>query len=236
MTCIVAVTDGQRIVLGADSVGVGPKPYHQIRRDPKIFAVGNFLLGFTTSFRMGQVLMHSEFPEPPVTDDPTRAFRFMVREFVPAARGCLEAGGYAKTITFSRGEAQESHLAQGGTFIVGFDGFLFEVHDDYAVAMQELPYTAIGAAHLPALGALAATADLDLSLEARARLALQAAATHTGACRSPFRFLSQDRSQRATEMETLPALVHDGEHVEVEGDVVKSVLGAETNVRLVANR
>lgn len=224
MTCIVAVTDGQRIVLGADSVGVGRNSYHQIRRDPKIFAMGSFLLGFTTSFRMGQVLMHSEFPKPPLTEDPTRAFRFMVQEFVPAARGCLEAGGYAKSITFSRGEAQESHQAQGGTFIVGFEGFLFEVHDDYAVAMQELPYTAIGAAHLPALGALAATADLELDLQERAYLALQAAAVHTGACRRPFRFLRQDAKKEPSEVETLPVPIGD----EDPEEVVKGVLGVET--------
>lgn len=226
MTCIVAVTDGRRIVLGADSVGVGRNSYHQIRRDPKIFAMGSFLLGFTTSFRMGQVLMHSEFPEPPVTEDPTRAFRFMVREFVPAARGCLDGGGFAKTLTLNRPDFQEVHTAQGGTFIVGFDGFLFEVHDDYAVAMQELPYTAIGAAHLPALGALAATADLGLSLETRARRALQAAATHTGSCRQPFRFLMQGGSQERSEAEPLQVGKGDGE------DIVRSVLGTATYERI----
>lgn len=121
MTCIVAVTDGQNIVLGADSLGQGIKPHQQIRKDPKIFTTGHFLVGFTTSFRMGQVLMHSEFPAPPMTEDAEKALRFMVREFVPTAKGCLEAGGFTRSISATHSDGyQETRHALGGTFIVGF--------------------------------------------------------------------------------------------------------------------
>lgn len=199
MTCIVAVTDGQKLVFGADSIGLGPNPHRQIRKDPKIFAVGHFLIGFTTSFRMGQVLMHSEFPTPPMTVDADKALRFMVRELVPSAKGFLEAGGFTRSISETQPEGyQETRHAMGGTFIVGFDGHLFGVQADYSVAMLETPYMAIGAASLPALGALAATADLDLSLEERARLALEAAELHTKSCCRPFRFLHQDVGNRST--------------------------------------
>lgn len=197
MTCIVAITDGQNLVFGADSIGEGPKPKQQIRKDPKIFTVGHFLIGFTTSFRMGQVLMHAELPTPPMTRDADKAHRFMVRELVPAARGLMEAGGFARSISVTQPEGyQETRHAMGGTFVVGFDGHLFEVQADYSVAMLETPYTAIGAAQLPALGALSATVDLDLPLEERASLALQAAERHTTSCCRPFRFLRQAASER----------------------------------------
>lgn len=192
MTCIVALTDGTNIMMGADSVGVGPYHSQQRRRDPKIFVAGDsYLMGFTSSFRMGQILMYAEFPEPPATPNPASGFRFMVQTFVPAVRRILAEGGYTKSIVLSRPTGQqETHEHQGGTFIVGFQGLLFEVRDDFAVGMVEESYCAVGASWQPALGALYATEALEVSQAQRVVLALEAAANHTGACRTPFRVLT----------------------------------------------
>jgi 20S proteasome alpha/beta subunit len=66
MTCIVGIIDKETIYLGGDSAGTAG--YGQsIRKDKKVFIKDNkFIIGFTSSFRMGQLLM---------ADD-----RFIIRE------------------------------------------------------------------------------------------------------------------------------------------------------------
>ncbi len=54
MTCIAAVAHEGNVWMGADSAGVSGLAL-AVRRDPKIYRVGDFLFGFTSSFRMGQL-------------------------------------------------------------------------------------------------------------------------------------------------------------------------------------
>lgn len=56
--------------MGCDSAGVGG--WHlQLRADPKVFHVGHFLIGYTDSFRMGQLLRFGEQPRFTFVDDRT---------------------------------------------------------------------------------------------------------------------------------------------------------------------
>lgn len=52
MTCIVGITDGHTVTIGGDSAG--SDGWHvAVRSDSKVFQVGPYLMGFTTSYRMG---------------------------------------------------------------------------------------------------------------------------------------------------------------------------------------
>ena len=55
MTCIVGLIDGRRVWMGGDSAGVSGLDI-TVRADAKVFRNGDFLIGFTSSFRMGQLL------------------------------------------------------------------------------------------------------------------------------------------------------------------------------------
>ncbi|KKN17732.1 hypothetical protein LCGC14_0962700, partial [marine sediment metagenome] len=58
MTCIVGfIDDGGKAWMGGDSAGVAGHHTHP-RRDPKVFRVGPVLIGYTSSFRMGQLLRY----------------------------------------------------------------------------------------------------------------------------------------------------------------------------------
>lgn len=58
MTCIVGLVDGDRVILGGDSAGIAG--WHlQLRADEKVFRNGPYAIGFTTSFRMGQILRYA---------------------------------------------------------------------------------------------------------------------------------------------------------------------------------
>ena len=61
MTCIVGYLDKETVYLGGDSAGTDGNYSQHIRKDKKVFQNGPFIFGFTSSFRMGQILMSSRF-------------------------------------------------------------------------------------------------------------------------------------------------------------------------------
>ncbi len=90
MTCIVGLAHGGRVYMGADSAGVAGLDI-DTRRDPKLFKVGDLLIGFTTSFRMGQLLAYGFEPPPRPAGGDVR--RWMVVDFVEAVRAVSGDGG-----------------------------------------------------------------------------------------------------------------------------------------------
>ncbi|MFC0600378.1 hypothetical protein [Streptomyces palmae] len=176
MTVIVGLVHNGRVHLGGDSAGVSGFSI-TVRRDPKIFRNGPYAMGFTTSFRMGQLLHHAfKAPKPKGDLD-----RFMTTVFVDALRSCLKDGGWAR---------KESDQEQAGTFLVGIHGRLFTVHDDYQIAEPADGYAAVGCGDEYALGALHATANLDLKPRKRLTLALEAAGYHSAGVSAPFTYTS----------------------------------------------
>lgn len=172
MTCIVGLVHDGKVYLGGDSAGVDG--LHLVtRRDPKVFQVDDFTIGFTTSFRMGQLLAHSFKPPKRHADDDV--FAFMVTKFVDALRDCLKSGGYAR---------KDAEVESGGTFLVGYQGRLFEICDDYQVGENIAGYAACGCGRALALGALFATDGQ----EPRDRIAtaLSAAEAFSAGVRGPF--------------------------------------------------
>lgn len=92
MTAIVGVVHDGKVLIGADSGGVGGWTV-RIRKDAKVFANGPYVMGFTTSFRMGQILRWGFKPAAPGRGS---LERFMCTTWVDAARKALSDGGWAK--------------------------------------------------------------------------------------------------------------------------------------------
>lgn len=177
MTCIVGLVDKGRVFIGGDSAAVdGSRMTMAIRIDRKVFRNGDFVMGFTSSFRMGQLLAFAMSPPKPREGDDL--FAFMVRDFVGAARQSLKDGGYA-----TNNNGREA----GGEFLVGFRGRLFRVFDDFQVAESTKGYDACGCGDLIALGSLFSTPNI---IDPKERLgeALAAAETFSAAVRAPFFF------------------------------------------------
>ncbi|MEM8961752.1 MAG: hypothetical protein AAGD38_09750 [Acidobacteriota bacterium] len=185
MTCIVGVIDGASVVLGADSAGTMGHRL-QIRTDKKVFRQGPYQVGFTTSFRMGQILRyHTELPHPP--ENEAELEPFMVKEVVTAVRHTFAEQGFAKIGRFTDQNVTEEGQELGGAFLVGVSGQLFEIQSDFQVARLETPYAAIGHGAPIALGALhALTSSAHLTPHERARRALEAAETYSSSVRRPF--------------------------------------------------
>ena len=191
MTAIVALTDGKRLCIAGDSAGVAVGGEIHIRKTAKVFVRDGYAIGYTTSFRMGQLLKY-EVILPPQPTDTVDLEEFMVRTFVPAVRSTFTEHGFAKSLTKGkRAEAMhyEEHGQQtGGRFIVGFQGTLFVIEEDFHVGRPQTSYVAIGSGAAVAHGALYALRDQH-SLRECAERALEAAAFHTSGVRPPFTVL-----------------------------------------------
>ena len=65
-----------------------------IRKDPKVFKVGNFLIGYTSSFRMGQILRFNFNPLKYVPEIHNDEYEYMCTDFIDEVRVCFREGGY----------------------------------------------------------------------------------------------------------------------------------------------
>lgn len=176
MTCIVGIAQDNHVTIGGDSAGVGGYSL-SIRADTKVFRTGNYIMGFTTSFRMGQLLRYGDLPAAPTAEEDWDLDRFMSTTFVDSVRKVLTDGGFLRT---------NSGVESGGTFLVGVRGLLYEIEDDFQVGRTLNGYAAVGCGYDLALGALHATADLELSPVARVEIALRAAEHHSAGVAGPF--------------------------------------------------
>ena len=91
MTAIVGLVHERAVHLGGDSAGVAGWSL-TVRADSKVFTNGPYVMGFTTSFRMGQLLRYALQAPHPEGD----LERFMATTFIDAVRRCLKDGGWAK--------------------------------------------------------------------------------------------------------------------------------------------
>lgn len=175
MTCVVALRHENKIYVGCDSAGVGG--YSRSNRlDPKIYRVSEMLIGFTTSFRMGQLLGYSLTP--PRHHSDVAVENYMATAFINAVRDCLKAGGWAE---------KEKEQERGGNFLVAFKGRIFEVQSDYQVAENAEPYNAVGCGVDLALGSFHTSHRWSQSPKERIELALEAAAAFSAGVYPPFR-------------------------------------------------
>lgn len=174
MTCVVGVLDKKRrtVTIGADSLG-SDHWEEQVRRDVKVFRVGEFLIGYTSSFRMGQLLRYGFTP--PLHPKGMGCDRYMTTLFVDAVRELFKEGGYTKI---------DNNREHGGEFLVGYRSNLYTIESDFQVGVPRNGYAAIGSGGMTALGALHVTRGK--ATRQRITAALKAAEEHSVGVRGPF--------------------------------------------------
>lgn len=182
MTCIVAITDGKRIVMGADSAGSNTETKEiYTSSNPKLWSTGEYLVGICGSYRAGQLARwEMSWPEPPA--DPGADLEgFMVREVVANLRQTLKDAGFA---------ADEKDPTKVPQFLVGLRGRLFTITGDLSAFSLDTPWMAIGSGRHTAYGALQILAGLEIGLEDKVLRTLAAAQEQTCNVRAPFHLLS----------------------------------------------
>lgn len=173
MTCIVGLVEpvSGSVFIGGDSAAVAG--WQMETAKSKVIRNPPFIAGYTTSFRMGQILQyHVRVPYPTDEED---IEEWAVIKFVPSLREAFKEHGFLKVK-----ESQE----ESGTFLMGIRGHLFAMHDDFQALC--LPYSAVGSGATVALGSLFTTKDTDLCPLERVDIALRAAQAHNMGVREPF--------------------------------------------------
>ena len=174
MTCIVGWVENNKVTIGGDSAGV--KGYSiTIRADEKVFIKEGMVFGFTTSFRMGQLIRYSlKIPE---QSRKIEDYEYMCSDFIDALIKCFKDKGYAKI---------KDSTVRGGTFLVGYKGKLYNVCGDFQVGKAIKNFDACGCGEEYALGALESTKDIEMKPKERIKKALEVAVEFSGGVRPPF--------------------------------------------------
>jgi len=177
MTCIVGIQTGNKAVICGDSFGGSDYIKHVIAK-PKVFEANGIVMGYTSSFRMGQLLEYAtNFDVSKIKD----VDRFIHTEFIDHIREIFKDNGYSKV---------ESNVEEGGSFLVAINGELYEIQEDYAVLKNADGIHAIGAGYQYALGAMHATQKEDNKIVE----GLRAAAYYSPFVCEPFTMLSSYRN------------------------------------------
>lgn len=174
MTCVAAIADGDGITMAGDSAAVADFTL-RLYAEPKLFRIGAYLIGFAASFRAGRMLQHGfQPPAPPRRDDQVDAF--MATRFTAAMQSCM-------------GDAE------GGEFLVGLRGHLYQFDTDMHCGRPLDGFAAIGCAADIALGSLFSTQGQEPA--ARLGTALHAAERFSAGVRGPFHYARLPGTGRA---------------------------------------
>jgi ATP-dependent protease HslVU (ClpYQ) peptidase subunit len=177
MTCIVGIIEKNKVYMGADSAGVGGYDII-IRKDKKIFKIGDFLIGCTGSFRMIQLIQYSF--KPPKVPRNKDIYEYMCTQFINSLRQIFKKGGFME-ITNSK--------ESGGTFLVAYKNRLFTIYSDFQVSEALESYASLGCGYSFALGALDAL-DSKMNVKDKINKSLEVAVYRSAGVRPPFIILS----------------------------------------------
>ena len=181
MTCIVGFKTPKGVILGGDSAGVCPTTLEaSVIKHPKVFVRPPYVIGYSGSFRLGQVLEYDFVPPELTREDRRDLMRFMVSKFVPKLRSAISDGGVAVV---------SGTMEFAGNFLIGVCDRLFEIQDNFQVIEVAGRYNAIGIGSMFALGAMHLADGAGLTKQDpvwAVRASLEAAAEHSVAVRPPF--------------------------------------------------
>jgi ATP-dependent protease HslVU (ClpYQ) peptidase subunit len=182
MTCIVAIAQNGTVYMGSDHAASDDKSgWIMSRKEPKVFKVGQYGVAFTDSFRMGQILQYNWSP-PKYTPTKTNSGldKFMRTKFIDSVKVAFKDHGF--------GDIGGSDEDTGGVFIVGLEGRIFVVDEDFHVGENVVNYMAEGSGGMFALGALHATKN-QKNPKMRLKLALEAASEFSMSVAPPFTYI-----------------------------------------------
>ena len=183
MTCIVAIAQNGTVYMGSDHAASDDKTgWILSRKEPKCFKVGQYGIAFTDSFRMGQILQYSWNP-PKYTPTKTNSGldKFMRTKFIDSVKAAFKDNGYG-----SIGSSSDEDT--GGIFIVGLEGRIFTIDEDFHVGENVVNYMAEGSGGQIALGALHATKN-QKNPRLRIKAALEAATEFNMSVAAPYTYI-----------------------------------------------
>ena len=182
MTCIVAIAQNGTVYMGSDHAASDDKTgWILARKEPKCFKIGQYAIAFTDSFRMGQILQYSWTP-PKYTPTKTNSGldKFLRTKFIDSIKVAFKEHGF--------GDIGGTDEDTGGIFIIGLEGRIFTIDEDFHVGENIVNYMAEGSGGMIALGALHATKN-QKNPRLRIKAALEAASEFNMSVTPPFTYI-----------------------------------------------
>ena len=151
MTTILAIQGDDYCAIGSDSQWTDD--YNRIGRmnQPKVVAVGKYLIGVAGDTRGANVVQHAF--NPPVLPPKllgAKLVKFMVSHFVPAYKECLESH------VAGRPQYDDQPAQSANEILVCANGTVFQIDEDYGTETDTCNLYAIGSGAHFGLGALQA--------------------------------------------------------------------------------
>lgn len=162
MTCIVAKVVEGVIHIAGDRLGSNGYT-KTLGTKPKVFLNGEFIFGYTTSFRMGQLLEFSWNPPEKLNSQSESAYIY--KTVVSSIKELLKNDGFATD-------------KEGGTFLFGYRGKLYKMQNDFAI-FEVNGYDACGCGEDKAMAVMYTLGKLEdmhgLTVEQQLALSIEAA-------------------------------------------------------------
>ena len=177
MTCIIGLELGNGVLMGCDS-GSSDGWSSRVSTINKIFyqeKQERFLIGFTTSWRMGQIAHHLTNYNFRKQESGETDQEYLVIFLVESLRKEFASRGYSKI---------ENNEEECGQLLVGYRGKLYMIDSDYHINRFDDGFIAIGSGWQYATGAMSA---LDgLPPRSRVKRALYIASMFSNTVEAPF--------------------------------------------------
>lgn len=142
MTCVVGYKYAGKVWLAGDQVG-GNNYFRENHTNlSKVFQVKDFILGYTTSFRMGQILQYSW--NPPVKQEGQDDDTYLYRDVVNSLSGVFDSCEFG---------SKEGVEKRTGQFLLGWKGRLFTVQSNLSI-LEHDEFAACGCGEDFARGAM----------------------------------------------------------------------------------
>ncbi len=183
MTCIAGIVNNGVVYIGGDSAGIAGDSLRH-RKDEKVFLLknnlDNMVFGFTTSFRMGQLLRYGfRIPNQPIDMDD---MEYMCTLFIDAIRNRFKNGGWLE---------KRNEMECGGTFLMGYRGKLYYIGSDFQVGETSNSFDSVGSGREIAIGALHILSTIDnFSAEEKIMKSLETAEQYNSAVSGPFKIVN----------------------------------------------
>ena len=165
MTTIIGVQNENGCVIASDSrVADNGKVYTH----PEMLKAkqrGNYIIGGAGDYRALQVVLHGWKPPLVTAKAKENLYEFVINKVAPSLKTALSDAG----IDFNKGSENSDDKFEL-ELIISINGTLFELDSDFAVAMTDTGFYAIGSGGDYALGALHAGTTVLEAMEIAARI------------------------------------------------------------------
>lgn len=181
MTTIIAIQEDDGVRFGADSQVTSPSGrIYSHDKMVKITQNNQYIIAGSGECAPCDIAQHIWEPPIPTAHDKKDFYHFIIAKVVPSLKQCFKDNDY-KLDGESDGETRFA-------FLIAVGGYVFELADDFSVALDKSGFYGVGSGSAYALGALHAGAT--------PALALKIAAENDAYTSAPFIWKSQKKATK----------------------------------------